>query len=49
MITNHDFQMVGKKTCSFGVAQLRKDETIDSLLIRSDQATALKIRAAIGS
>lgn len=38
MIANHDFQMVGKKTCSFGVAQLRKDETIDSLLIRSDQA-----------
>ena len=38
MIANHDFQMVNKKTCSFGVAQLRKDETIDSLLIRSDQA-----------
>lgn len=38
MIANHEFQMVGKKTCSFGVAQLRKDETIDSLLIRSDQA-----------
>lgn len=38
MIANHEFQMVGKKTCSFGVAQLRNHETIDSLLIRSDQA-----------
>lgn len=38
MIANHDFQIVGRKTCSFGVAQLRNHETIDSLLIRSDQA-----------
>ena len=38
MIENHDFQIVGRKTCSFGVAQLRNRETIDSLLIRSDQA-----------
>lgn len=38
MIADHEFQLVGKKTCSFGVSQLRKHETIDALLIRSDQA-----------
>lgn len=38
MIETHEFQLVGKKTCSFGVSQLRKDESIDALLIRSDQA-----------
>jgi len=38
MIESHVFRQVGKKTCSFGVSQLRKNETIDALLIRSDQA-----------
>ncbi len=38
MIQSHEFKQVGKKTCSFGVSQLRKDESIDALLIRSDQA-----------
>jgi diguanylate cyclase (GGDEF)-like protein len=38
MVVTHDFGVVGKKTCSFGVAQLRKEETIDELLLRSDLA-----------
>nr|WP_320026469.1 diguanylate cyclase [uncultured Acetobacterium sp.] len=38
MVDTHDFEVVGKKTCSFGVAQLRKEETIDELLLRSDLA-----------
>ena len=38
LIAAHAFEIVGKKTCSFGVAQLRKNETIDELLLRSDLA-----------
>ncbi|WP_373483577.1 PAS domain S-box protein [Acetobacterium sp.] len=38
LVAAHDFNGVGKKTCSFGVAQLRKKETIDELLLRSDLA-----------
>lgn len=38
MVATHDFEVVGKKTCSFGVAQLRTEETIDELLLRSDLA-----------
>lgn len=38
MIAAHEFEIVGQKTCSFGVAQLRKEETIDELLLRSDLA-----------
>ena len=38
MIESHQFQLVGKKTCSFGVSQLCQQETIDALLSRSDQA-----------
>lgn len=38
MIESHEFYLAGKKTCSFGVSQLRKDESIDALLSRSDQA-----------
>lgn len=38
MIAAYDFEVIGKKTCSFGVAQLRKEETIDELLLRSDLA-----------
>lgn len=38
LVAAHYFIGVGKKTCSFGVAQLRKDETIDELLLRSDLA-----------
>jgi len=38
MIESHVFYLAGKKTCSFGVSQLRKDESIDTLLSRSDQA-----------
>ncbi|MEO1815203.1 MAG: diguanylate cyclase [Acetobacterium sp.] len=38
MIAAHEFKLVGKKTCSFGVSQLHSHETIDALLIRSDQA-----------
>lgn len=38
MVAAHNFGDVGRKTCSFGVAQLRKEETIDELLYRSDQA-----------
>lgn len=38
LVAAYDFTGVGKKTCSFGVAQLRKDETIDELLLRSDLA-----------
>jgi diguanylate cyclase (GGDEF)-like protein/PAS domain S-box-containing protein len=37
-IAQYHFDQVGHKTCSFGVAQLRKDESIDSLLLRSDTA-----------
>ncbi|MBU4440543.1 MAG: GGDEF domain-containing protein, partial [Firmicutes bacterium] len=38
MVAARDFEVIGKKTCSFGVAQLRKEETIDELLLRSDLA-----------
>lgn len=38
MVSIHVFELVGRKTCSFGVAQLREDESIDDLLTRSDMA-----------
>lgn len=38
MVDTHEFECVGTKTCSFGVAQLRKEESIDALLFRSDMA-----------
>ncbi len=38
MVASHEFELVGKKTCSFGVAQLRQDESIDAMLTRSDMA-----------
>lgn len=38
MVETHEFEAVGRKTCSFGIAQLRKEETIDALLLRSDMA-----------
>lgn len=40
-ISNHIFNEVGQKTCSFGVAQLKADETVDDVLSRSDSALYL--------
>ncbi|WKY44635.1 diguanylate cyclase [Eubacteriaceae bacterium ES2] len=40
-IAEHKFAKVGRKTCSFGVAQLKNDETIDDVLSRSDSALYL--------
>jgi diguanylate cyclase (GGDEF)-like protein/PAS domain S-box-containing protein len=38
MVAAYDFDVVGKKTCSFGVAQMAKDEPINSMIGRTDLA-----------
>ncbi|WKY47624.1 diguanylate cyclase [Eubacteriaceae bacterium ES3] len=40
-IADYEFEAVGKKTCSFGVAQLKEGETVDDVLSRSDSALYL--------
>lgn len=37
-IANHNFSVIGKKTASFGVAQLQNCETIQELIERADTA-----------
>lgn len=37
-INNNDFPVAGRQTCSFGVAQLRSDESAESLFGRADAA-----------
>lgn len=37
-IENYDFEVVGKKTASFGVATVKEDETIKDLIARADEA-----------
>lgn len=36
-ISNHNFQEVGNITASFGIAMLKKEDTINSLLKRADK------------
>jgi len=38
LIENIDFKTIGQKTCSIGITQFIKDDTIDKILIRADEA-----------
>jgi diguanylate cyclase (GGDEF)-like protein len=38
LVEASEFSVVGRKTCSFGVAQLAKDEPVESLVSRTDVA-----------
>ncbi len=38
LIENIPFKTIGQKTCSIGVTQFKKDDTIDSVLTRADEA-----------
>jgi len=38
VIENVKFEVIGQKTCSVGVTQFKKDDTIDSALVRADEA-----------
>lgn len=38
MVEAYDFDIAGKKTCSFGIAQMTKDEPINSMIGRADLA-----------
>jgi diguanylate cyclase (GGDEF)-like protein len=38
MVEANDFGVAGWKTCSFGVAQLAKEESIDAMVSRVDAA-----------
>jgi diguanylate cyclase (GGDEF)-like protein len=40
-IASHDFDKVGKVTCSFGVTRYAKEDTASSLVIRADKALYL--------
>lgn len=38
LIESHDFPSIGKLTCSFGVASLHSDDSVDSIVKRADEA-----------
>lgn len=38
LIENVDFKTIGKKTCSIGLTQFKKGDTVDSVLVRADEA-----------
>lgn len=38
LIENVTFKIVGQKTCSIGITQFKESDTIDSVLVRSDEA-----------
>ncbi len=38
LIEDVNFKTIGQKTCSIGITQFKKDDTIDSVLIRADEA-----------
>jgi len=38
IIEDLDFKTIGRKTCSIGVTQFKKGDTIDSVLVRADEA-----------
>ena len=38
LIENVEFKTIGKKTCSIGLTQFKKGDTVDSVLVRADEA-----------
>jgi diguanylate cyclase (GGDEF)-like protein/PAS domain S-box-containing protein len=38
MVEANEYDFVGRKTCSFGVAQMKKDEPINAMIARADTA-----------
>jgi len=38
LIEDVNFKTIGQKTCSIGITQFKKEDTIDSVLIRADEA-----------